>query len=83
MKLDLAAAVDEVDERRLAVAPPGRDSPGDSIGVLGLLARLELVVGGVDVADLNPAIETVRKRLDPVGAQAVELLSPFGEDVGL
>ena len=39
-------------------------------------------MGGVDVADLDPAAETVRKGLDPVGAQAVELLSPFGEDVG-
>ncbi len=55
VQLDLAAAVDQVEERGLAGAAAGGDAPGDAMGVLGLLADLQVLVGGAHVSD----------RLDP------------------
>jgi hypothetical protein len=38
VQLDLACAVDEVEEGGLARAPPRGDPAGDPVGILGLLA---------------------------------------------
>ncbi len=46
LQLDLAAAVAEVDEGRLAHPAPAHDPAGDAVGAVGLLAGLEAVVLG-------------------------------------
>ena len=49
--LELAAAVDEIEEGRAAVAAPRRHAAGYAVVLVGLLAGLEVVVGGVDSCD--------------------------------
>ena len=46
VELDLARAVDEIEERGLARIPPRGDPAGDAVFVLGLLTVREVLVGG-------------------------------------
>ena len=71
--LDPAGAVDQVEERGPAVAAAGGQPAGDAVGGVGLLARLEVVVGGVHRRDRRDARERVRERVDALLAQALEL----------
>ena len=81
LQLDAPAAVDEVQERHLALAAAGGEAPGDAVARLGLRTGLQAVVGRADVRDrLDPRVG-VRERLDAVRAQALELLPPDGEQL--
>ena len=64
LELDLARAVDEVEEGDLSHVAVGGDPPGDAVRGLGLLAVLQAVVFGADGRDLHAAVELVRERLD-------------------
>ena len=76
LDLELAGAVDHVEERRAAVAAAGRHAAGYPVPGVGLLARLEIVVGGVHLRDRHDAVELVREGVDPLLAQALELGPP-------
>ena len=81
LQLDAPAAVDEVQERHLALAAAGGEAAGDAVARLGLRTGLQAVVGRADVRDrLDPRVR-VRERLDAVRAQAIELLPPDGEQL--
>ena len=83
VELDPPAAVDEVDEGRLALAAPGGDPAGDPVGLLGLLARLEPLVRRADRRRSRPGRRTsCGNGSTPCGAQALELLPPLGEHCG-
>ena len=71
--LDPAGAVDQVEEGGAAVPAAGGQPAGDAVGGVGLLARLEVAVRGVDGRDRHDALERVRERVDPLLAQALEL----------
>ena len=83
MQLNAARAVDEVEERGLAVAPPRGDAPGDPVAVVGLLARGEPLVSGPDHRDVGPPLERVRERLDAGLAQSRQLGTPLREQLRL
>ena len=73
VELDPAGAVDEVEERRLAVAAPRGDPAGDPVGGVGLLAGVEALVRGAHAAISVAAVEVVRERARPrprAGARA-------------
>ena len=71
--LELAAAIGDVEEGGAAVAATPGQAAGDAVGLIRLLARLEVAVRGVDVFDRHDAVELVRIRVDPLLAQALEL----------
>src|SRR5262249_20258962 len=81
--LELAGAVLEVEEGRLAVTAPSREPARDAIAVIGLLARLEPLVCLANGGDLGSIRKAVRERLDALLAQALQLGSTVGEQVGL
>ena len=76
MGLELAAAVDDVQERGAAVAAPRGHAAGDAVLLVGLLARLEGVMSGVDVRDRRYALKLMRERIDALLAQALQLGAP-------
>jgi hypothetical protein len=51
VELDLARAVNEVKERRLAGATAGGEPTGDTVGIVGLLPHLKMLVGSADISD--------------------------------
>jgi hypothetical protein len=59
------------------VAAASRHAAGYAVGRIGLLARLEIVVPGVDVGDRRDAVELVREGVDSLLAQALELGPPI------
>src|SRR5205807_2753257 len=73
MQLDSARSVDEVEERRLAVAAAGGQATRDPIAGVRLLARVEVVVRGVDLRDRPDARVRVREGFDALLAQAGQL----------
>ena len=79
VQLDLAAAVDEVEERRLAVAAARGQPPREPVGVLGLIAGLEALVAGQHLGDRRVIPEARRERIHAGLAKLVELLPPLGE----
>src|SRR5215207_2019446 len=81
VELDLARAIAEVEERRLAVAAPGHHPPGDPVARVRLLPGLQVVVPGAHLSDVGPVLERVRERLHPAFPQAGELLTPLREQV--
>ena len=81
LQLDAPRAVVEVQEGHLPLAAPGVQAPGDAVARVGVLARGQVGVRGLDVGDRHDAGELVRERVDPVGAEAVELLAPRGEEL--
>ena len=62
VQLDLAGAVDEVEERGLARTAPRGDAPGDAMVLLGLLAGLQMLVGVEDRRDRLDVRERVGER---------------------
>ena len=82
VELDLAAAVAQVEEGRLAVAATGDDPPGDPVARVGLDPRRQPLVGRPDLGDLLTFLELVRERVDPGLAQPLQLLAPVAEDIG-
>ncbi len=55
VQLDLAAAIDEVEEGGAACAPARGEPPGDAMDVLGLLTGLEV---GIGVEDLPAGLDS-------------------------
>jgi hypothetical protein len=74
VQLKLPVAVDEVYERGTALVAPCDHAPGDSVGAVGFLTRLEIVDDG---RGGDHALELVRKGVDPLRAQALELRPPI------
>jgi hypothetical protein len=62
VQLDLAGAVNEVEERGAAGAAPRREASGDTMDLLGLLAVGQVRVGGEERLDRLDAREAVRER---------------------
>jgi hypothetical protein len=81
VQLDLPAAVDEVQEGRPARAAPREDPAGDPVIVLGLLAALQLLVGGKHIRDRLGVREGVRERARVGLAQALGLGAPLGDQL--
>ena len=79
VELDPPGAVDEVEERRLAVPSPRAQPPGETVGVLGLIAGLEALVAGAARPRSACDPEARRERVDAGLAKLVELLAPLGE----
>ena len=76
-----AGAILEVKPRHLALAPP-RDQPsGHPVGVGGLGAGLQALVGRPHRGDRLDAVVLVRERLDAGRAQRLELAATVGENV--
>jgi len=75
VELNPARAVDEVEERRLAVAAAGGEATGQPERVLALLPRLELLVAREYLGDRRRARVARRERVDPGRAQLLELVS--------
>ena len=73
MDLELAAPVRYVDERRAPVAAPARHAARDAVRLIRLLAGLHRVMSRVDLRDRRHALELMRKRLDPLLTQALQL----------
>ena len=82
LELDPARAVDEVEERHLALAAARRQAPGDTVGGVGLGAGLEVRVRGDDFGERRDAREGVRERVDALLAQAVELRAARLQELG-
>ena len=82
LQLDAPRAVVEVEEGHLALAAAGVQAPGHAVVRVGVLARGQVGVGGVDGADRRHAREGVRERLDAVGAESLELRPPRREELG-
>ena len=81
VQLDLAGAVHEVEERGLARAAPRGDTPGDAVGVLGLLACGEVIVGGEDRRDRLRVRERVGERLGIGRSQPLRLRAALGDQL--
>ena len=81
VQLHPAGAVDEVEERRLALAAAGGEPAGDADAVLGLLAVGQRVVGRLDLGDRAHPGVSVRERVDALLAQRLELAPPGGEQL--
>ena len=81
LQLDPARAVDHVEERRLALAAAGGEAPGDAGAVVGLLPVGQRLVRRLDRGDRLHAGIGVRERLDPGGAQLLELAPPVDQDL--
>ena len=81
LQLNPPGAVHEVKERHLPLTAPRGESPGDAVRGRRLLPGLERLMGSTDRADRLGRVELVRERLDAGVAQAIELLTPRGEDV--
>ncbi len=82
VQLDLAAAVDEIEERGLAGAAARGDAPGDAVGILGLLPHLQLLVGGAHLCDRLDVREGVGGDLGALRAQALRLGAALGDQLG-
>ncbi len=83
VQLDLAGAVDEVEERRLAGAAARGEPPGDAVALVGLLAGRQVLVGGAG----RP--RSARRRRTRSGnalglglAQPLRLRPPLGDQLG-
>jgi hypothetical protein len=81
VELHLARAVDDVEERRLALAAAGGEPARDARAHAGLLPVGELFVRRLDVGDPLDAGEGVRERVDPGGAELLELAPPVDQDL--
>ena len=82
LELDAARAVVEIQERHLALAAARRQTPGDAVRDLGLLARRQPLVGGAHRRDrLDPA-NSCGNGSTPAARSALELAPAVGENVG-
>ncbi len=83
VELKPARAVDEIDERRLAVAPSSGDPARDPTTVICFVAGTQPLVGGSHGGDLDPVGELVREGLHPRLPQAIELLPSLRDQLRL
>ena len=81
MQLDATGAIDEIEEGGAPGVAPSRQPPRDAVGRLRLLAVGEPRMGREHRRDRLNAVELVRKRLDPIGAQAFQLRAPRRQEV--
>ena len=81
LQLQSPGAVDEVEERHPALPAAGGEAARDAVRDVGLLARLETLVGGEHAGRRLDAGELVREGVDAVGAQPLELRAPDGEQL--
>jgi hypothetical protein len=81
VQLDPPAAVDEIEERRLAGAAARSDAARHAVADVGLLAGLERLVRSEHRRDRLDAVEVVRERLDAARAQAFGLLAPLRDQL--
>src|ERR1700722_799229 len=82
VELDLAGAVDEVEEGRLARAAPRRNPPGDAMALVRFLAGLEMLVGRRDRRDGLDIGERVRESAWIGRAQPLALGAALGDQLG-
>ncbi len=82
VQLDLAAAVAQVEEAGLAVAPSADEPPRDPVARLGLDPRRQPLVRRPHLADVLSLGELRRKRIDPRLPQPLQLLPPVTKNVG-
>ncbi len=81
MQLQATGAIDEVQERRPALAASRGQAPGDAVGALRLGAGRQVRVQRLDLRDLLDPGEGVRERVDAGRAQLLELAPARGEDL--
>ena len=81
LELDPARAVDQIEERHLPLAAARRQPPRHPMQSRRLLARGERRVGRAHARDRLDVVELVRKRLDPVCPQRLELAPAGGEQL--
>ncbi len=82
MQLDLAAAVDEIQKRRAALATAAGEAAGDAVQVVGFLADGEVLVGGAHVGDRLDAGVGVGEIVLVGGlVQAPRLGAPLGDQL--
>jgi hypothetical protein len=74
-------AVDEVQERGLALPAAGGEPAGHPRPRTGLLAVGECLVRRLDLGDRPHARIGVRERLDPLGAQRLQLAPALREEL--
>ena len=82
VQLQLAAAIGEVEEHRLAVAAAGRDPPGKASAGTGLGTRLEVGVSRAHVGHRHALNRARRVGVDARRPQGVELRQAIGPDLG-
>jgi hypothetical protein len=82
VQLDLAGAVHQVQEGGAPRAAAGRDAPGHAVDILGLLAGLQMLVGGADLGDRLGAGVGVGGDLLAGLAQAPRLGPAGGDQLG-
>ena len=80
-QLDAPGAVDEVEERGLALPAARGDAAGHADAHVGLTAGLEVVVALARLRDRDDAVELVRERVDARGADLLQLAPSGGEDL--
>ena len=81
VQLDLAGAIDEVEERGLAGAAARGDASRDAVALVGFLAGLQVLVGGQDRVDRLDARERVRERARVGFAHALGLRAALGDQL--
>ena len=81
VQLDLAGAIDEIQERSLAGAAPRRDAARDAVALVGFSAVLKVLVGDQNRVDRLDVGEGVRKRAVVLRAQAFTLGAPLGDQL--
>jgi hypothetical protein len=82
VKLDLARAVDQIQEGRLSRAAPRRDPPGDTVALLRFLARLQVLVGAQHRRDGLDVGEGVGEGARVGRAQPLALGAALGDQLG-
>ncbi len=80
-QLDAPRAVDEVQERGLALPAARGDAAGHADAHLGLTAGLQVVVALARLGDRDDAVELVRERVHARGADLLQLAPSCGEDL--
>ncbi len=81
LQLDAPGAVDQVEERHLALAAARGQAAGDAHPLVRLLAGFESCVRRLDVGDRRHARVGVRERVDPRLPQCLELAAAGGEQL--
>src|SRR5581483_1719060 len=81
LELDPTRAVDQVQEGHLALAAPRGQPPGDAVANRRLVPGRKPRMGRPHSGDRLNAVELVGKRVDPGGAEGLELAPPRRQQV--
>ena len=81
MQLDLAGAVDQVQERRPAGPAARREPTGDAVALVGFLTGGQVLVGRQDRVDRLDAANAWGKARVVALAQPLELRPPLGDQL--